>query len=168
MKKFCRIKCISLNLNGIMLKLLLIIWTGKLILCIFFRWIQGNSLIFIDSLIFFSNSPKRVLGFRKAIPATGRKVNLITEILRYADPNLQQSFFISPQPDQNVCFTGDCAQYCDEYHPICGQKDTIEVCYQSKFLLKFSIFWELSTFFRNSGLIRNIHTATRRNWANRK
>lgn len=81
--------------------------------------------MFAISEYFFSN---RALGFRKAIPATGRKVNMITDILRIADQELQKSFFISPQPDENICFSGNCEQYCDEYHPICGDKDVLEVC----------------------------------------
>lgn len=70
---------------------------------------------------------RRLLGFRRAMPVTGRTVNLITEIMRKAEPDLQKSFFISPKPDENLCFHGDCKQYCDEYHPICGNPITIEV-----------------------------------------
>lgn len=47
--------------------------------------------------------------------------------MRKAEPDLQKSFFISPKPDENLCFHGDCKQYCDEYHPICGNPITIEV-----------------------------------------
>lgn len=55
----------------------------------------------------------RVLGFRRALPVIGRKVNLIVEIMRLAAPDFQRTFYISPKPDENVCFIGNCKQFCD-------------------------------------------------------
>lgn len=74
----------------------------------------------------------RILGFRRAMPVVGRKINLITEVLRLAKPNLQRTFYISPKPDENICFTGNCEQFCDSYHPICANGTYLEV---------ISIFW---------------------------
>ncbi|XP_055300430.1 extracellular serine/threonine protein CG31145-like [Sitodiplosis mosellana] len=68
----------------------------------------------------------RILGFRRAMPVIGRNMNMITEILRLADPSLQKTFFVSPKPDENLCFTGNCQQFCDGYHPICGNGTYIE------------------------------------------
>lgn len=60
------------------------------------------------------------------MPVTGRKINLITDILRLADKTLQSSFFISPKPDENLCFIGICNLYCNDLHPICGKGHMIE------------------------------------------
>lgn len=60
------------------------------------------------------------------MPVTGRKINLITDVLRLAERSLQETFFVSPQPDENICFTGQCSLYCDQLHPICGKGHTIE------------------------------------------
>lgn len=68
----------------------------------------------------------RLLGFRKAMPVTGRRINLITDVLRLANKDLQKTFFVSPKPEENICFTGQCELYCDEFYPICGKGHTIE------------------------------------------
>lgn len=60
------------------------------------------------------------------MPVTGRKINLITDVLRLAERSLQETFFVSPKPDENICFTGQCSLYCDQLHPICGKGHTIE------------------------------------------
>lgn len=70
----------------------------------------------------------RILGFYRAMPTVGRNVNMITEMLRVSEPRLQRTFSVSPKPDENVCFTGNCKLYCDSYHPICGNGIMIEVC----------------------------------------
>lgn len=70
----------------------------------------------------------RVLGFYRAVPTVGRNVNMITEMLRVSEPRFQRTFSVSPKPDENVCFTGNCKLYCDAYHPICGNGIMIEVC----------------------------------------
>lgn len=71
---------------------------------------------------FFCNS---ALGSRRAMPAVGRKFNMITDIMRLAETSLQRSFFISKA--KNICLMGDCDIYCDHMHPICAEKDIIEV-----------------------------------------
>ncbi|XP_031624731.1 extracellular serine/threonine protein CG31145-like [Contarinia nasturtii] len=75
----------------------------------------------------------KVLGFRRAMPVIGRKINLITEVLRLAKPNLQRTFAISPKPDENICFTGNCKQFCDTYHPICGNGTDLEGSFMAYF-----------------------------------
>lgn len=66
----------------------------------------------------------RLLGFRRAMPVTGRILNITTEIYQLADDDLLKTFFISPS--NNVCFHGKCSYYCDTSHAICGNPDTIE------------------------------------------
>lgn len=65
----------------------------------------------------------RLLGFRRAMPVTGRIFNL-TEMYEIADPQLLKTFFVSPA--NNYCFHGHCSYYCDTSHAICGNPDTIE------------------------------------------
>lgn len=67
------------------------------------------------------------MGFRRAMPVTGRILNMTSEIYEIADENITRTFYISPQPDQNLCFYGDCTQYCSINHPFCGQKDMLKV-----------------------------------------
>lgn len=67
----------------------------------------------VDCVVFSISLQHRVLGFRRALPVIGRKVNLIVEIMRLAAPDLQKQFFISPKPGENVCFIGNCKQFCD-------------------------------------------------------
>ncbi|CAO1431301.1 unnamed protein product [Diamesa tonsa] len=66
----------------------------------------------------------RLLGFRRAMPVTGRLLNITSEIYQIADDDLLKTFFISPS--NNVCFHGKCSYYCDTSHAICGSPDTIE------------------------------------------
>jgi Golgi casein kinase, C-terminal, Fam20 len=66
----------------------------------------------------------KVLGFRRAMPVTGRILNVTTEIYQVADEDLLKTFFISPS--NNVCFHGKCSYYCDTSHAICGSPDTLE------------------------------------------
>lgn len=70
----------------------------------------------------------RILGFYRAAPTIGRNVNMVVELLRVSPPRLQRTFFVSPKPDENICFYGTCNLYCDTYHPICGNGNNIEVC----------------------------------------
>lgn len=75
----------------------------------------------------------RILGFRRAMPVTGRLLNMTSEIYELATANLTKTFFTSPQPDQNLCFYGMlCDQYCDIHHPVCGNKDMLEVGNEQK------------------------------------
>merc|ERR1712168_266929 len=67
----------------------------------------------------------RVLGFRRAIPVTGRSLNITKDIYALAEGDLLKTFFISPAG--NLCFHGKCSYYCDTSHAICGSPDTLEV-----------------------------------------
>lgn len=67
----------------------------------------------------------RILGFRRAMPVTGRTLNITTEIYRIADEDLLKTFFVSPS--NNLCFHGKCSYYCDTSHAICGNPDMLEV-----------------------------------------
>ncbi|XP_023287525.1 extracellular serine/threonine protein CG31145 [Orussus abietinus] len=66
----------------------------------------------------------RLLGFRRAMPTTGRVLNMTTEIYRIADGELLKTFFVSPVG--NLCFHGKCSYYCDTAHAICGSPDNLE------------------------------------------
>lgn len=66
----------------------------------------------------------RLLGFRRAMPVTGRLLNITTEIYQVADDDLLKTFFVSPS--SNLCFHGKCSYYCDTSHAICGNPDTLE------------------------------------------
>lgn len=66
----------------------------------------------------------RLLGFRRAMPITGRVLNITTEIFAIADAELMRTAFVSPA--NNLCFHGRCSYYCDTGHAICGQPDTLE------------------------------------------
>ncbi|KAL5284680.1 FAM20A family protein [Megaselia abdita] len=66
----------------------------------------------------------RILGFRRAMPVTGRKLNITKEIYQVTDDNLLKTFFVSPS--NNLCFHGKCSYYCDTSHAICGNPDTLE------------------------------------------
>ena len=47
----------------------------------------------------------RLLGFRRAVPVTGRLLNITTEIYELADSDLLKTFFVSPAG--NLCFHGN-------------------------------------------------------------
>ncbi|XP_054282657.1 extracellular serine/threonine protein CG31145 isoform X2 [Macrosteles quadrilineatus] len=66
----------------------------------------------------------RLLGFRRAMPVTGRTLNMTTEIYDIADGELLKTFFISPS--NNMCFHGRCSYYCDTSHAVCGNPDMLE------------------------------------------
>lgn len=66
----------------------------------------------------------RLLGFRRAMPVTGRTLNVTTEIYQIADGELLKTFFVSPAG--NLCFHGKCSYYCDTAHAVCGSPDTLE------------------------------------------
>ena len=46
----------------------------------------------------------RLLGFRRAVPVTGRHVNITTDLYELAETDLLKTFFISPAG--NLCFHG--------------------------------------------------------------
>jgi len=66
----------------------------------------------------------RVLGFRRAVPVTGRTLNITRDIYSLAEGTLLKTFFISPAG--NLCFHGKCSYYCDTSHAICGSPDMLE------------------------------------------
>jgi hypothetical protein len=66
----------------------------------------------------------RVLGFRRAMPVTGRVLNMTSELQALAEGELLKTFFVSPS--NNLCFHGKCSYYCDTAHAICGSPDTLE------------------------------------------
>uniref|UniRef100_A0A0C9QYK8 Fam20c_1 protein n=1 Tax=Fopius arisanus TaxID=64838 RepID=A0A0C9QYK8_9HYME len=66
----------------------------------------------------------KLLGFRRAMPVTGRTLNMTTEIYQLAEGELLKTFFVSPAG--NMCFHGRCSYYCDTSHAICGNPDTLE------------------------------------------
>lgn len=66
----------------------------------------------------------RLLGFRRAMPVSGRILNITTDIYQVADDDLLKTFFVSPS--NNLCFHGKCSYYCDTSHAICGNPDTLE------------------------------------------
>lgn len=71
-----------------------------------------------------SESISRLLGFRRAMPVTGRILNMTTEIYQVTDPDVLKTFFVSPA--ENLCFHGRCHYYCDTSHAICGNPDMLE------------------------------------------
>ena len=83
----------------------------------------------------------RLLGFRRAVPVTGRLLNITRsacqmgelllsaalncrDIYSLAEGDLLKTFFISPAG--NLCFHGKCSYYCDTSHAICGAPDLLE------------------------------------------
>ncbi|KAL1494378.1 hypothetical protein ABEB36_009986 [Hypothenemus hampei] len=66
----------------------------------------------------------RLLGFRRAMPVTGRLLNMTTELYQRAEGDLLSTFFVSPS--DNLCFHGKCSYYCDTSHAICGNPDKLE------------------------------------------
>merc|ERR1712223_1014349 len=66
----------------------------------------------------------RLLDFRRAVPVTGRTLNITREIYSLAEGDLLKTFFISPAG--NLCFHGKCSYYCDTSHAICGSPDMLE------------------------------------------
>jgi len=67
----------------------------------------------------------RILGFRRAMPVSGRLVNITSELMaQVTASDLLKTFFVSP--DKNMCFHGQCSYYCDTSHAVCGNPDTLE------------------------------------------
>ncbi|KAL4091234.1 hypothetical protein QTP88_025956 [Uroleucon formosanum] len=67
----------------------------------------------------------RILEFRRAMPVSGRLVNITSELMaQVTASDLLKTFFVSP--DKNVCFHGQCSYYCDTSHAICGNPDMLE------------------------------------------
>lgn len=97
----------------------------------FIRNVSRNSLNFISLGLHYTHLhilpifSYRLLGFRRAMPVTGRKLNITTEIYDKSDDELLKTFFVSPSG--NLCFHGKCSYYCDTSHAICGNPDMLEV-----------------------------------------
>ncbi|XP_033215034.1 extracellular serine/threonine protein CG31145 [Belonocnema kinseyi] len=66
----------------------------------------------------------RLLGFRRAMPVTGRRLNMTTEIYQITTGDILKTFFISPAG--NLCLHGRCTYYCDTSHAVCGNPDLLE------------------------------------------
>lgn len=66
----------------------------------------------------------RLLGFRRAMPVSGRVLNITTEIMKVTDDDMRHTSFVSPVGNQ--CFYGKCSYYCDSNHAICGAPDMLE------------------------------------------
>merc|ERR1719187_2555385 len=66
----------------------------------------------------------QMLGFRRAVPVTGRILNITSEMYALAEGDLLKTFFISPAG--NLCFHGKCSYYCDTSHAICGHPDMLQ------------------------------------------
>lgn len=77
-----------------------------------------------ESLVASRCGLRRLLGFRRAMPVSGRTLNVTTEIYQIADGELLKTFFVSPAG--NLCFHGKCSYYCDTAHAVCGSPDTLE------------------------------------------
>lgn len=63
-------------------------------------------LLFLSLCVFWFWIFCRILGFRRAMPVTGRTLNITTEIYHIADEDLLKTFFVSPS--NNLCFHGKC------------------------------------------------------------
>lgn len=66
----------------------------------------------------------RLLGYRRAMPVTGRLLNITSEIMHVTDDEMRHTSFVSPVGNQ--CFYGKCSYYCDSNHAICGNPDMLE------------------------------------------
>ncbi|XP_043484767.1 extracellular serine/threonine protein CG31145 [Leptopilina heterotoma] len=66
----------------------------------------------------------RLLGFRRAMPVTGRRLNMTTEIYQITTGDILKTFFVSPAG--NLCLHGRCTYYCDTSHAVCGNPDLLE------------------------------------------
>lgn len=66
----------------------------------------------------------KVFGFRRAVPTSGRIMNITAELFTKAERKLKKTFFVSPA--KNHCFVGKCDYYCDTTHAICGSPDLKE------------------------------------------
>ncbi|CAL1289666.1 unnamed protein product [Larinioides sclopetarius] len=67
----------------------------------------------------------RILGFRRCPPVVGREVHMKTDLFDNSEKELRKTFFISPA--NNICFHGNCKQYCDTSHAFCGHPASVKV-----------------------------------------
>lgn len=61
------------------------------------------------------------------MPVIGRKLDIRTEVYLPVDPKTKITFFRSPE--KNVCFFGNCTNYCEIFFPVCGTPHTIEAIF---------------------------------------
>lgn len=66
----------------------------------------------------------RILGFRRAIPITGRILNMTSELAALAELRVAVSMYISPL--NNICYPGYCVKYCSFFYAVCGHPHTVE------------------------------------------
>lgn len=63
-----------------------------------------------------------ILGFRRAPPVAGRRVNLSQEVIPVTEPKLRETFFVE---NGNDCFYGVC-YYCKRSEPACAKGTMME------------------------------------------
>lgn len=97
----------------------------------------------------------RILGFRRAVPVTGRHISIAHDVNGKTSEIVQKTIFKSPGSESfrfiwikfknskyewmnligfwqllgtanNLCMVGDCKYYCDTGHAICGHPDEVE------------------------------------------
>ncbi|CAM1325016.1 FAM20A (predicted) [Pycnogonum litorale] len=66
----------------------------------------------------------RILGFRRAVPVTGRYLNIRQDIMNKTSESVESTIFVSPA--DNLCIVGECKYYCVTGHAICGNPDKVE------------------------------------------
>ncbi|KAG1670786.1 Extracellular serine/threonine protein [Nymphon striatum] len=66
----------------------------------------------------------RILGFRRAVPVTGRYISIAHDVNEKTSETVQKTIFKSPA--NSLCMVGDCKYYCDTGHAICGHPDEVE------------------------------------------
>lgn len=58
------------------------------------------------------------------MPVVGRKMDIRTDFYMPVDSATKTTFFRSP--GKNVCFYGNCSNYCEIFFPVCGNPYEIE------------------------------------------
>nr|XP_042908500.1 extracellular serine/threonine protein kinase FAM20C-like [Parasteatoda tepidariorum] len=67
----------------------------------------------------------RILGFRRAPPVVGRRINIASELFPLIkNLDLINTFYITAEG--KYCFYGKCRMYCDKRYSFCGNPDIIE------------------------------------------
>lgn len=61
------------------------------------------------------------------MPVIGRKLDARTEVYMPVDSETKITFFRSP--GKNVCFFGNCTNYCEIFFPVCGTPYMIEAVF---------------------------------------
>ncbi|KAG8222538.1 hypothetical protein J437_LFUL004574 [Ladona fulva] len=118
------------NIPSVVLFILSTSWTSsKQMVCSINIFSTNLVLITINHnlcvLISVNISFLRLLGFRRAMPVSGRHLNMTSELYAVSTGDLLNTFFVSPS--ENLCFHGHCSYYCDTAHAICGRpKDALE------------------------------------------